>query len=91
MFLRERPIVSQAEVHYRAAKYCDAIRDKQRQMDLMDEQAHQGEVSQHGNQAVGEMEPHELAESRGVVAAVAPRVVQMPHEVVHERELDGRG
>ena len=91
MFLCKRPIVSQAEVHYGAAKNCDAIRDKQRQMDLMDQQTHQDEVSQHGNQAVREMEPHELTESRGVVTAVAPLVVQMPHEVVQERELDGHG
>ena len=51
-------------------------------MRLMDQQTHQGKVANHGNQAVGEMEAHELTEPCGAVAAIAPRVVQVPHEVM---------
>ena len=57
----------------------------------MDQQSHQGEVAEHGDEAVGEVEAHELVECGGGVAAVAPCVVEVPGEVVQERELDGRG
>src|ERR1700677_4378394 len=57
----------------------------------MDEDAHQGEIAQHGDQAVRKMKPQQLSGERGVVAAVAPSVLDVPNEVVDKRELDGCG
>ena len=60
-------------------------------MCLMNHEPHQRQVSEHGDETVGEMKPQELPESRRAVTTVPPRVVQMPHEVVQEGELDGGG
>jgi hypothetical protein len=88
---REGPVVSQAKVGYGAANNGHEVGDQQRQMRLMDEQPHQGQVAQHRNQAVGEMEAHELAEPCGSVALAGPGVVHVPKKVVKQGEFDGRG
>jgi hypothetical protein len=55
------------------------------------EDSHECEIPKEGDCAVGEMEAEELGEERGVVATVAPGVVEVPSEVVYYGELDDDG
>jgi hypothetical protein len=53
-------------------------------MHLMNEQVHQCKVAKDRYEAVGKMEPHEWSKSPGVIAPIAPRVADMPCEVMQQ-------
>ena len=54
----EGPIVSQAEVNDGAAEDRNAIGDEQGKVRDTNQQAHQGEIAEHGSKAVGKMKAH---------------------------------
>ncbi len=60
-------------------------------MRSMDQDWHQRKIPQHGNHPVGKMEPYELNLESGIIAAVAPRVVQVPDKIMHQNEFYSRG
>lgn len=57
----------------------------------MDEEAHEDDIAEERDEAVGEMESDELREWGRGGAAVAPGVVEVPKEVVEDGEFDGDG
>jgi len=83
--------VSQTEVEDGAAEDGDDVGDEQGKVRGADQQSHEGEIAEHGDQAVGEMKAEELGEQFGAVAAVAPGVVEVSDKVVQEGKLEGRG
>src|SRR6185312_6313934 len=80
------PVVAEREVGDRAAEDGNPVGDKHRPLCGLDEETHEGEVSEQRDQAVGEMEAEQLRGKGGVVAAVAPGVVNVPDEVVQHGE-----
>src|SRR5665213_2631996 len=85
------PGVAKGEVDDGAAEDGDDVRDEHRQVCGVDKEAHEGEVSDERDHAVGGVEAEELREDWAVVAAVAPGVVDVPDEVVQDGELDRCG
>ena len=80
------------EVGETAAGDGEDVCEKNRHVRGADEEAHEGEVADVRDEAVGEMEAEECA--RCCVArdfCLRPGVVNVPGEVVEERELDGEG
>jgi hypothetical protein len=56
------PVMAQQEIEQGTAKNCDSVGGQQREVYLRNQQAHQNEVSDERDQAVGEMKAEELVE-----------------------------
>jgi hypothetical protein len=84
-------VVAESEVDDRAAEDGDGVGEEQREVGVVDEHGHEGEVSGEGDEAVGSVEAEELLERGEMVATISPGVVEVPEEVVEQGELDGGG
>ena len=91
--LREDPVVREEEVGEATCGDGDGVRENDGHVGGVDEDVHEREVAEQRDEAVGEMEAEELCErvASGVLRCFGPGVVQVPDEVVKERELDGEG
>jgi hypothetical protein len=71
----------------------ECVGEKDRHAERVDEESHEEEIAEERDEAVGEMEAQELCErfARAALRFCWPGVVEMPEEVVEERELDGEG
>ena len=71
-----------------ATGYGERVRDENGRVESMDEEAHEDEISEERDEAVGEMEAEEGGERR---RCPRPGVAEVPKEVVEECEFDRDG
>jgi hypothetical protein len=86
--LREGPEVREEKVGDAATADGERVRNQDGRVERVDEEAHEGEVSEERDEAAGEMEAEESGKRRW---CLRPREVEMPEEVVEECELDREG
>lgn len=86
------PVVREEEVGEATAGDGECVRQEDGQVCGADEEAHEREVSEKRDEAVGEMEAEELFECFARSACgCGPGEANVPGEVVEEREFDGEG
>ncbi len=79
--------MGQEEVSERADDDGDHIRKEDTDVERMNEQTHEEEISDQGDQAVGQVKADQSTRNGGGVTAIAPGMVPVPHKVMNECEL----